>query len=152
VVAVATVQEEVGDFLGARTATYRLEPAVALAIDVTPATDVPGGDADESGEQELGGGPSILRGPGVHPRIYDLLVAAAEAEGIAHAVEVSTGRSHTDQDAVYVSRAGVPSGVVSVPTRYVHTPVEVLDLADVEACVRLVEAFARRLGELELPG
>jgi putative aminopeptidase FrvX len=147
VVAVATVQEEVGDLLGARVAAYSLEPGVALAVDVTVATDVPGGDADAAGEQKLGGGPSILRGPGIHARVHDRLAATADEEGIAYTVEVSTGRSMTDQDGVYVSRAGVPSGVVSVATRYVHTPVELLDLADVEGGVRLVEAFARRLGD-----
>jgi endoglucanase len=146
VVAVASVQEEVGDLLGARTAAYALEPGVALAVDVTPATDVPGGDAETSGEQKLGAGPAILRGPGVHARVYDLLARAADEERIPYTVEVSTGKSWTDHDGVYASRAGVPSGVVSVATRYVHTPVEVLDLADVEGCVRLVEAFARRLG------
>ena len=146
VVAIATVQEEVGDLLGARTATYALEPGVALIVDVTPATDVPGGDAEDAGEQRLGGGASILRGPGVHTRVYELLARAGDEDGIPYTVEVSTGKSWTDQDAVYVSRAGVPSGVVSVATRYLHMPAEVLDLGDVEACVRLVEAFARRLG------
>lgn len=145
VVAVATVEEEVGDLLGARTAAYALEPGVALAVDVTPATDVPGGDAEEQGEQKLGGGPSLLLGPGVHPRVFRLLAETAEREGIATTVEVSKGKSWTDQDGVYVSRSGIPSGVVSVATRYVHTPVEVVELADVEAAVRLVEAFARRL-------
>jgi putative aminopeptidase FrvX len=147
VVAVGTVQEEVGDLLGARVAAYSLEPGVALAIDVTPATDVPGGDPHESGEQGLGRGPAVLRGPGVHTRVFEALMAAAAAEGIATTIEVSRGKSMTDQDGVYVSRAGVPSGVVSVSTRYVHTPVEVLDLADLEDCVRLVVAFARRLGD-----
>jgi endoglucanase len=148
VVAVGTVQEEVGDLLGARTAAYSLQPGVALAVDVTAATDVPGGDAHDSGEQKLGGGPAILRGPGVHTHVFELLSAVAADEEIPTTVEVSTGKSWTDQDAVYVSRSGVPSGVVSVSTRYVHTPAEVLDLGDVEACVRLVAAFARRLGDL----
>lgn len=145
VAAVATVEEEVGDFRGARTAAFALEPAVAIAVDVTHATDVPGGDPKEWGEQKLGGGASILRGPNVAPRLFDLLVETAEADGIPYTVEVSTGKSHTDADAVYVSRTGVPTGVVSTALRYMHTPVEVCDLEDVEGCVRLLVAFAARL-------
>ena len=145
VAAVATVEEEVGDLLGARTSAYALEPAVALAIDVTSATDVPGGEPENQGEQRLGGGASILRGPGIHRRVFELLRECAEVEGIPYTVEVSMGKSFTDQEGVNVSRAGVPSGVVSMATRYLHTPVEVVELGDVEACVRLVVAFARRL-------
>ncbi len=145
VAAVATVEEEVGDFLGARTSAFALEPAVAIAVDVTWASDIPGGDPKEHGEQKLGGGAAIMRGPGVAPRLFELLVETAEAEGIPYSVEVSTGKSHTDADAVYVSRAGVPTGVVSIPLRYMHTPGEVCDLEDVEASVRLVAAFAGRL-------
>lgn len=145
VAAVATVQEEVGDLSGARTAAFALEPEVGIVLDVTPATDMPGGDADEQGEQRLGGGASILRGPGVHPRVFELLRDTAEADGIPYTVEVSTGKSWTDMDAVNVSRAGVATGVVSIATRYLHTPVEMVELTDVEACIRLVAAFAQRL-------
>jgi endoglucanase len=146
VVAVATVEEEVGDFLGARAAAFALEPAVAIAVDVTWASDVPGGDPKDYGEQKLGDGAAILRGPGVAPALFEALVETAEAEGIPHCIEVSTGRSHTDADAVYVSRAGVPTGVVSIPLRHMHTPGEICDLGDVEACVALIAAFTRRLG------
>jgi endoglucanase len=145
VVAVATVEEEVGDFLGARAAAFALEPAVAIAVDVTWASDVPGGDPKDYGEQKLGDGAAILRGPGVAPRLFEALLETAEAEGIPHCVEVSTGRSHTDADAVYVSRAGVPTGVVSIPLRHMHTPGEICELADVEACIALVAAFAARV-------
>jgi len=146
VVAVATVEEEVGDFLGARAAAFALEPAVAIAVDVTWASDVPGGDPKDYGEQKLGDGAAILRGPGVAPRLFEVLLETAEAEGIPHCVEVSTGRSHTDADAVNVSRAGIPTGVVSIPLRHMHTPGEVCDLGDVEACIALIAAFAGRLG------
>jgi putative aminopeptidase FrvX len=146
VVAVATVEEEVGDFLGARAAAFALEPAVAIAVDVTWASDVPGGDPKEYGEQKLGDGAAIMRGPGVAPRLFEALLETAEAEDIPHCVEVSTGRSHTDADAVYVSRAGIPTGVVSIPLRHMHTPGEICDLGDVEACIALIAAFAGRLG------
>ena len=146
VVAVATVGEEVGDFLGARAAAFALEPAVAIAVDVTWASDVPGGDPNDFGEQKLGDGAAILRSPYVPARLSELLLDTAEAEGIAHCIEVSTGRSHTDADAVNVSRAGVPTGVVSIPLRHMHSPGEICDLADVEACVQVLVALAGRLG------
>src|SRR5438874_4610182 len=145
VAALAVVQEEVGDFAGARTAAYVLEPAVAIAVDVTHATDIRGGDPEEDGDHRLGSGPALMRGPSMHPRIFDLLYETAEAEGIPFTVEVSRGHTNTDADAVYLSRMGVATGLVSVPLRYMHTPVETVDLDDIEAAVRLLVAFARRL-------
>jgi endoglucanase len=147
VAAVAAVQEEVGDFGGARTSIFALEPAVAIAVDVTNATDAPGGDPKLEGEHGLGSGPAIGRGSTIGPRIFDLLAEAAEAEGIAHTIEVSAGTTSTDMDAMYLSRAGVATGLVSIPLRYLHTPTELVDLADVEASARLLAAFARRLDE-----
>jgi putative aminopeptidase FrvX len=145
VAALAVVQEEVGDFAGSRTSAFALDPDVAVAIDVTPATDVRGGDPEEDGDHGLGSGAAIGRGPSLHPAVFELLHEAAEAEGIPFSIEVSTGNTRTDADATYLSRAGIPSGLVSIPIRYLHTPVETVALDDVEACVRLVVAFARRL-------
>jgi endoglucanase len=145
VAAVAVVQEEVGDFAGARTAAFELEPAVAIAIDVTHATDVRGGDPEEDGESRLGRGATIMRGPSIHPRVFELLYETAEEEGISFSIEVSRGHTNTDADAFYLSRGGVATGLVSIPLRYMHTPVEVVDLGDVEAVVRLLVAFAGRL-------
>jgi putative aminopeptidase FrvX len=145
VAGLAVVQEEVGDFAGARAAAFVLEPAVAIAVDVTHATDVRGGDPEDEGDHRLGGGPAIMRGPSMHPRIFELLHETAEAEGMRFTVEVSRGHTNTDADAVYLSRVGVATGLVSIPLRYMHTPVETVDLDDVEAVVRLLVAFARRL-------
>ena len=145
VVGVAAVQEEVGDFAGARTAAYEVRPSVAIAVDVTHATDVRGGDAEDEGESRLGSGASLNRGPTVHPRVFGLLHETAEAEGVPFSIEVSRGHTHTDADAVHLSRAGVATGLVSIPLRYMHTPVELVDLDDVEAVVRLLVAFALRL-------
>src|SRR5919201_4523938 len=100
VAGLAVVQEEVGDFAGSRTAAYELEPAVAIAVDVTHATDVRGGDAEEEGEHSLGGGPALMRGPSLHPQIFEHLYETAEAEGIPCSVEVSRGQTNTDADAV----------------------------------------------------
>jgi endoglucanase len=145
VAGLAVVQEEVGDFAGARTAAFGLEPAVAIAVDVTHATDVRGGDPEDEGDNRLGGGAAIMRGPTVHPQIFELLYETAEAEKIPFSLEVSRGHTNTDADAVYLSRVGVATGLVSIPLRYMHSPVEVVDLADVEAVVRLLVAFAARL-------
>ncbi|MDX6486809.1 MAG: hypothetical protein QOF43_1962, partial [Gaiellaceae bacterium] len=145
VAGLAVVQEEVGDFAGARAAAYELRPAVAIAVDVTHATDVRGGDAEDEGDHRLGGGPALMRGPSMHPEIFELLHELAEADGMKFSVEVSRGTTNTDADAVYLSRVGVATGLVSIPLRYMHSPVEVVDLDDVEAVVRLLVAFARRL-------
>jgi endoglucanase len=144
VVAVATVQEELSH-QGARTAAFALEPDVALVIDVTWATDVPGGDPRRAGRIDLGSGAAITRGPAVNPHVSDLLARAAEEDEIAHAFEVYTGRTQTDADDVHVSRGGVPTGLISVPIRYMHSPCELASLDDVEAAIALVVAFARRL-------
>ena len=145
VIAVAAVQEEVGDFAGSRTAAFGIEPDLAVAIDVTHTSDVPGADPNDEGKILLGGGPTITRGPSIHPDVFELLHDTAEAEGIPFAVEVSRGTTSTDADAVFISRAGIATGLVSVPLRYMHSPIETLDTDDLENAVRLVVAFARRL-------
>ncbi len=146
VAGLAVVQEEVGDFAGARAAAFELQPAVAIAVDVTWATDARGGDPEDDGDHRLGGGPALMRGPSMHPGVFELLYETAEQEKIACSVEVSRGHTNTDADAIYLSRVGVATGVVSIPLRYMHTPVETVELGDVEAVVRLLVAFARRLG------
>jgi putative aminopeptidase FrvX len=144
VVAVAAVQEEIGLY-GARAAAYALDPEVAIAIDVTPATDYPGGDPRRAGRIELGMGAMIARGPTLNKDVADLLAEAAEEEGIAHAFEVYSRTTSTDADEIHLVRAGVPTALVSIPTRYLHSPNEICDLADVEAIVSLIAAFAKLL-------
>jgi putative aminopeptidase FrvX len=144
-IAVAAVQEEVGDFAGSRTSAFATEPQVALAVDVTHANDVRGGEPEDEGRVVLGEGPTLSRGPSIHPAVFELLYATAEAEKIPFAVEVSRGTTNTDADAVYLSRRGVATGLVSVPLRYMHSPVEMVDLEDIEHAVQLVVAFALKL-------
>jgi endoglucanase len=144
VVAVAAVQEEIGLY-GARTAAYGLDPQVAIAIDVTPATDVPGGDARRAGRIELGLGAMIARGPTVNKHVSELLGEAAGAEGIPHAWEIYSRTTSTDADEIHLVRAGVPTGLISIPTRYLHSPNELCSLEDLEAVIRLIVAFATRL-------
>jgi endoglucanase len=143
-VAVASVQEETSHD-GARAAAFSLEPDVALVIDVTYTTDVPGGDPKRLGKVELGSGAIVLRGPVANRRVSDLLVETAEAERIPYAVEVWTGRTHSDADDVHASRAGIPTGIVSIPLRYMHSPCEMVELDDLAAVIDLVVAFAARL-------
>jgi endoglucanase len=144
VVAVASVQEEVGHG-GATTSTYGLEPDVAIVVDVTWATDVPGSDPARAGNVELGSGVAITRGTIVNRHVYELLMRAAAEEGIPHCVEVAPSRTHSDADDVYDARRGVPTGLISIPLRYMHTPGEIASLDDLEAVIRLVVAFAARL-------
>jgi putative aminopeptidase FrvX len=145
VAAVASVGEEAGDFSGARTVIHGLEPDVVVVVDVTPATDVPGGDPRAHGELRLGAGPSIGRGLPLNQGVSDLLFEVAGAEGIAAVPEVFTGTTSSEADAVHLSRGGIPTGLVSIPLRYLHTPNELVSLDDLEAAVRLLVAFAGRL-------
>jgi len=140
---VAAAHEELGAS-GAGPATHALEPDLALVLDVTYASDVPSGDPNESGRHVLGGGPAIFRGPAVNPHVFELLVRAAEAEGIPYSVETGM-RTHSDADDTYLSREGVATGLVSLPLRHMHSPIETVELADLDNCIRLVVAFARLL-------
>ncbi|HYV14892.1 MAG TPA: M42 family metallopeptidase [Conexibacter sp.] len=145
VAAVAAVQEEI-TFAGSRTTAFSLEPDVAIAVDVTFATDQPGIELGELTKHPFGSGPVITRGSTIHPHVFELLYETAEAEGIPFTVETSTRATGTDADAVHVSRGGVPTGLVSVPLRYMHSPVEMAQLDDVASAARLIAAFAQRLG------
>jgi putative aminopeptidase FrvX len=147
VTAVATAQEEIGySGGGARTSAYTIDPAVALVVDVTFATDSPGMEKKELGDHKLGGGPVLGRGSAAHPVIFDRLVEAAEREGIAYSISAQARYTATDADAIYLSRAGVATGLISVPNRYMHSPNELVSRADLEQAARLIAAF---VGSLE---
>jgi len=148
--AVAAVQEEIGLF-GARTAAFAVRPDLAVAVDVTHATDAPGVDEKQIGSHPLGSGPAIGRGSTLSPKVFELLVEAAEDAGIEHTISASGRATSTDADAIQISRSGIPTGLVSIPLRYMHSPVELVDLGDVEATVELIAAFAARLdGSIDL--
>ena len=144
VIALAVVQEETG-FGGSRTSAYSVEPDLAIAVDGTFATDQPGIELGELSKHGLGAGPVIARGTTLHPRVSELLYETAEQEGMPFTVESLGRRTGTDADAIYVSRAGVPTGLVSIPVRYMHSPVEMVALEDIDATARLIAAFAQRL-------
>ena len=141
---VASVSEETS-FLGAHTTGHALAPAAAIAVDVTHTTDHPTTSKQKGGVVKLGAGPAIARGAAIHPVLFELAVEAAEADGIAYQVEPATGSTGTDADAVAPSGNGVPSIVISVPLRYMHSPNELVDLADLEQTAKLVAAVARRI-------
>ena len=141
--AVFTTQEEVG-LRGATAAGYALEPDLAIALDVTLTGDIP--HASPAMEVSLGKGVAIkIRDSGMigHAGLNARLIDLAEAEGIPYQLEVLQGGT-TDARALQVSRAGVPATALSVPSRHVHTPSQMVDQRDVEATVRLLTVFLRR--------
>ncbi len=142
VVSVATTQEEIG-VRGATTSAFAVDPHVALAVDVGHATDHPDCDNRKYGETKLGGGPIICRGPNINPKVFARLAECAKKERIPHQFEADPRPTGTDARAIQTARGGVACGLVSIPLRYMHTPSEVVDLQDVENCVRLFVAFAK---------
>jgi putative aminopeptidase FrvX len=144
VLAFAVVQEET-TFAGARTSAFAHEPDLAIVVDLTFATDQPGIELGPITKHPLDSGPVVGRGTTLHPRIFELLYEAGTEAEIAFSVE-SLGRgTGTDADAIHFSRAGVPTGLVSVPGRYMHSPVEMVSIADVDNAAKLIAAFAKRL-------
>jgi endoglucanase len=144
VAACAVVQEEI-TMAGARAVAYALEPDVAIVVDVTHETSTPGVDVNETGVHKFGSGPVIGRGSTLHPAVFELLYATATREEIPFTVAASARATGTDADAIHLSRAGVPTGGVSIVLRYMHSPVEMVELGDVDACAKLVAAFALAL-------
>lgn len=145
-IAAVTVQEEIG-VRGATTSAYRVHPDVAVAFDVTHATDYPGIDKTKFGKIICGQGPVIARGPNINPVVFKRLVRAAQAENIPYQIEAEPSVTGTDACAIQVTRGGIPTGLVSIPLRYMHTPTEVVCLSDMEAAVRLLVRFVLDLDE-----
>jgi endoglucanase len=142
--AMAVVQEEIG-LKGATTSAFRHRPDVAIAIDVTHASDTPGITLGQDTHHKLGSGPVIERASLLHPGVFELLYEAAEAEGIPYTVASASRFTATDADAFTISRGGIPTGLLSVPLRYMHSSVEMVSVEDIENTAKLVAAFAKRL-------
>lgn len=146
--AVATTQEEIGyQGGGARSSAFSIEPDVALVVDVTFSTDVPDVPKKELGDHKVGGGPVLSRGSAAHSMVFERLAEVAEAEGIPYSIQASPRATRTDADGIHLTRAGVPTGLVSVPNRYMHSPNEVVSMSDLENTARLLAAFVRTLGD-----
>ena len=144
VVALAAAQEEIS-FAGAYTAVFRTEPTVAIAIDVTHATDYPGADKKRNDEVALGSGPVLTRGSSANSVVFERLVAAANSAEISFTVQGSARATWTDADAMIRSGRGPATGVVSIPTRYMHSPNETIAVSDLDACTELLAEFIRQI-------
>jgi len=140
VFAVSTVQEEIGS-RGASTSAFSIDPDVGIAVDVTHGTDYPDADKKRFGETKLGGGPVLHRGANMNPVVTEHLIAAAKKARLEHQMVGIPGRSGTDAWAIQLVREGCASSIVSVPVRYMHTPIEVLDLRDLTASAKLLATF-----------
>ena len=145
VIAVASVQEEIGLY-GARGAAFGLDPDAAIAVDVTHATDTPGVSKNENGDHALGSGPVIKRATNLSPIVSEGLIAAAEEAGISYTLEADSRSTGTDADAIQFTRAGIATGLVSAPNRYMHSPNEMVELGDLEDCARLISVYTKGLG------
>jgi len=140
-IAAGTLQEEYGHFLGAATAAFGAAPDVAIAVDVTFGSH-PGSEHDSF---PLGGGPTILIGAAAHPKVVQLMRQVAGEREILHAMEIVYASSGTDADALQIAGAGCATGIISVPIRYMHTPVEVVSLADIRAAAHLLAGCVARI-------
>jgi endoglucanase len=146
VFAVATTREEIAwSGGGARTSAVEIDPQVALVVDVTHATDYPGAEKKRTGEHKLGAGPVLSRGSAVNHAVFDILVECAEAEQIPYSIQAAPHDTGTDADAIYNALRGIPTGLVSVPNRYMHSPNEMVAAEDLDRAARLCALFARRL-------
>jgi endoglucanase len=134
---VSTVQEEIGS-RGAVTAGYGIDPHVGIALDVSFATDIPTDDKKIAGDISLSKGPILHRGPNMNPVLTELFKKTAKKKKIPVQWAAEPGVSLTDADVLQISRAGVATGLVSIPTRYIHTPVETCSMFDVERAARLI--------------
>jgi len=144
--AVATTQEEIAwAGGGARTSAAGIDPHVAVVVDVTHATDHPNVEKKEHGDVRLGAGVVLSRGSAVNPVVFDMLVATAEADSIPYTIQAAPRDTGTDADAIHLAQHGIPTGLVSVPNRYMHSPNEMVDLADLERAAKLLAGFARRI-------
>ena len=144
VYSVSTVQEEVG-LRGARTSSFLTGATVGLAVDVGFAADYPGMNKNRVGDVDLGKGPVICRGANINPQVYKMLCEVARDEGIPFQVNAAGGGTGTDANAMQLNQSGMATGLISIPLRYMHTPCEVVSLADVDYTARLIAGFIERL-------
>jgi endoglucanase len=146
VFSVASTREEIAwTGSGARTSAVGIEPDVAIVVDVTHATDYPGADKKHAGDHKLGDGVVLSRGSSVSSVVFELLVGCAEQAKIPYTVQAAPRDTGTDADAIYNAMRGIPTGLVSVPNRYMHSPNEMVALQDLDRAADLLAAFARRL-------
>jgi endoglucanase len=137
---VSTVQEEIG-LRGATTSAYGIHPTVGIAVDVCHASDTPGNDKKQLGDVRLGGGPAVFRGPNINPHVFDRLEETAKTYEIPIQVRGAPRATGTDANAIQLSRDGVAAGLIGIPNRYMHSPVEVVSLEDMDKAAHLLAEF-----------
>jgi putative aminopeptidase FrvX len=140
VVAVSAVQEEIG-LRGASTSAFTVNPDIAIAVDVTHATDCPGIDQNEFGRIEIGKGPVIVRGPNANPKVVDLLMAQARKHSIPFQINALGAPASNDGAVIQISRGGCAAGLVTIPNRYMHSPVELVAESDLQQAAVLLAEF-----------
>jgi endoglucanase len=141
---VSTVQEEIG-LRGATTSCFGLDPQVGIAVDVTHATDYPDIDKRVNGDIKVGAGPAVATGPNINPRLESLFLQAAKSKRIPYQREAAPGGTGTDANAMQLTRAGVATALISIPNRYMHTPVEVVSLSDLDSAAQLIAETVARI-------
>jgi endoglucanase len=146
VFAASSVQEEIG-LRGAKASAYGIDASIGIAVEVTWTSDHPQAAKTELGDLRVGRGPVITRGANANPRVVQRLILAAEAEGAPYQIEAEPGGTGTDGNVMQLTRSGMATGILSVPTRYLHTSSEVLSLDDVDAAVKILTRFVRDLDE-----
>ena len=142
--AVSTVQEEVG-LRGAKTSAFGIDPHVGIAVDVTFSTDCPTIEKKLEGDVSLGKGPTVCRGPNFNPKVVEELLEAADVHDIPYQLVAAGRPPGTDANAMQINRAGMATGLVSIPNRYMHSPVEVVSLDDMDHAADLLARFAERI-------
>lgn len=144
VFAVSTVQEEIG-LRGATTSTFSIDPQLGIAVDVTHATDCPTMEVKQHGEVSLGAGPVLYRGPNANPRVWKRLVDLAGQHSIPVQIAGLSKPAGNDANAMQIVRGGLATGIVAIPNRYMHSPVELISLQDLENAARLIAEFCLSL-------
>lgn len=141
---VSTVQEEIG-LRGAFTASYRINPTVGIAVDVCHATDTPSNDKKQLGETKLGNGPVVFRGPNANPRVCERLEQTGKTHELAIQLRGAPRAASTDANAIQLARSGVAAGMIGIPNRYMHSPVETVALTDLDVAAKLLAEFCAGL-------
>ena len=140
------MQEEIG-LRGAKTSAYGIDPHVGIACDVGFTSDHPTVDKTQLGELSLDKGPIVSRGANINPVVFDMLVTASRAKKIPCQISAAPRATGTDANFIQLTRSGVAAGLVSVPNRYMHTPVEIISIKDLENTARLLAEFVKSVKE-----
>ncbi len=146
VFAVSTVQEEIG-LRGARTSAFSIDPQLGIAVDVTHATDCPTIDENQHGQVKLGDGPVVYRGPNINPVVYKTLIELSRTHNIPVQPNGLSKPAANDANALQISRGGIATGLVAIPNRYMHSPVEVVSLTDLQYAAALIAQFCVTVDE-----